>query len=49
MDDALQKLLNGGFDTPADSDAEGKGEKTGGEQPDGDKTDGNDEGGAPKG
>ena len=46
VDDALQKLLNGGFDIPADSGAEGEG--------DGGKTDGDDakndgdEGGAPK-
>jgi hypothetical protein len=54
VDDALQKLLNGGFDSPAASegDAETKDggdaeTKDGGDA--GKKADGDDEGGAPKG
>jgi hypothetical protein len=43
VDDALQKLLNGGFDSPADTDAE----KTDGDEGDGEKA-GGDAGDAPK-
>jgi hypothetical protein len=50
VDDALQKLLNGGFDSPAEREAEksGAAETTEGGDGDTDKTDGDEDGDAPK-